>query len=32
MRDLLVRAEQAGFTTLVLTADVPGPSRREDMR
>ena len=32
MRDLLVRAKQAGFTTLVLTADVPGPSRREDMR
>ena len=32
MRDLLARAKQAGFTTLVLTADVPGPSRREDMR
>ena len=32
MRDLLERAKQAGFTTLVLTADVPGPSRREDMR
>ena len=32
MRDLLARAKKAGFTTLVLTADVPGPSRREDMR
>ena len=32
MRDLLSRAKQAGFSTLVLTADVPGPSRREDMR
>ena len=32
MRDLLTRAKQAGFSTLVLTADVPGPSEREDMR
>lgn len=28
-RDMLVRARDAGFTTLVLTADVPVASRRE---
>ena len=27
--DLLARARKAGFRTLVLTVDVPGPSRRE---
>lgn len=27
--DLLCRARSAGFTVLVVTADVPGPSRRE---
>lgn len=27
--DLLTRARKAGFRTLVLTVDVPGPSRRE---
>ncbi|MCC5991969.1 MAG: alpha-hydroxy-acid oxidizing protein [Rhodobacteraceae bacterium] len=27
--DLLARARKAGFHTLVLTVDVPGPSRRE---
>ena len=30
--DLLRRAEQAGVKTLVVTADVPSPSRRERMR
>lgn len=30
--DLLRRAEQAGVETLILTADVPSPSRRERMR
>ncbi|MFQ6552502.1 alpha-hydroxy acid oxidase [Aestuariibius insulae] len=29
LADLLERAETAGFTTLVLTVDVPAPSRRE---
>lgn len=28
-RDLLARARRSGFETLVLTVDVPGPSRRE---
>lgn len=28
-KDLLARAHQAGFTTLLLTVDVPIPSRRE---
>jgi L-lactate dehydrogenase (cytochrome) len=32
MRDLLKRAKAAGFKTLVVTVDVPGPSRREEMR
>lgn len=31
-RDILARARAAGFGTLVLTADVPGPSRRERQR
>jgi L-lactate dehydrogenase (cytochrome) len=31
-RDLLRRARQSGFHTLVLTVDVPGPSRRERQR
>ena len=31
-RDLLARARKAGFGTLVLTVDVPGPSRRERQR
>ena len=31
MQDLLSRARNNGFSTLVVTADVPGPSRREDM-
>ncbi len=31
-RDLLARARRAGFGTLVLTVDVPGPSRRERQR
>ncbi|NYS26261.1 alpha-hydroxy-acid oxidizing protein [Rhodobacteraceae bacterium 2376] len=31
-RDLLTRAQKAGFDTLVLTVDVPGPSRRERQR
>ena len=31
-RDLLARARAAGFGTLVLTVDVPGPSRRERQR
>ncbi|WP_366142851.1 alpha-hydroxy acid oxidase [Pseudooceanicola sp.] len=30
--DLLKRAKDAGFHTLVLTVDVPGPSRRERQR
>ena len=30
--DLLARAKAAGFHTLVLTADVPAPSRRERLR
>jgi L-lactate dehydrogenase (cytochrome) len=32
MRDLLKRAKASGFKTLVVTVDVPGPSRREEMR
>ena len=32
MRDLLRRAKDCGVTTLVVTADVPSPSRRERMR
>lgn len=28
-RDILTRARKAGFETLVLTVDLPGPSRRE---
>lgn len=28
-RDMLARAEAAGFDTLILTVDVPAPSRRE---
>lgn len=31
-RDLLRRAHEAGFGVLVLTVDVPGPSRRERQR
>jgi len=31
-KDLLSRAKAAGFHTLVLTVDVPGPSRRERQR
>ena len=31
MRDLLSRARDSDFSTLVVTVDVPGPSRREDM-
>jgi L-lactate dehydrogenase (cytochrome) len=31
-RDILRRARESGFTTLVLTADVPIPSRRERQR
>lgn len=31
-RDLLARARAAGFGTLVLTVDVPAPSRRERQR
>ncbi|PWE34075.1 alpha-hydroxy-acid oxidizing enzyme [Maritimibacter sp. 55A14] len=31
-RDILRRARAAGFHTLVLTADLPGPSRRERER
>ena len=31
-RDLLRRARDSGFRTLVLTVDVPGPSRRERQR
>ena len=30
--DLLKRAKSSGFTTLVVTADVPAPSRRERQR
>lgn len=30
--DLLARAKASGFTTLVVTADVPAPSRRERQR
>lgn len=30
--DLLKRAKDAGFHTLILTVDVPGPSRRERQR
>ena len=30
--DLMARAKKAGFTKLILTVDVPGPSRREEMR
>lgn len=30
--DLMKRAKAAGFTKMILTADVPGPSRREEMR
>lgn len=30
--DLMKRAKQAGFTKLILTTDVPAPSRREEMR
>ncbi|GGE32285.1 alpha-hydroxy-acid oxidizing enzyme [Primorskyibacter flagellatus] len=30
--DLLARAKAAGFHTLILTVDVPGPSRRERQR
>jgi L-lactate dehydrogenase (cytochrome) len=32
MRDLLRRAKASGYETLVVTADVPSPSRREHMR
>jgi L-lactate dehydrogenase (cytochrome) len=32
MRDLLRRAKSCGYETLVVTADVPSPSRREHMR
>ena len=32
LEDLLVRARAAGFHTLILTVDVPGPSRRERQR
>lgn len=30
--DLIKRAKEAGFTKLILTTDVPAPSRREEMR
>ena len=30
--DLIRRAKQAGFTKMIITVDVPGPSRREEMR
>jgi len=30
--DLMKRAKEAGFTKLILTTDVPAPSRREEMR
>lgn len=32
MQDLLARAKASGFTTLIVTADVPSSSRREQMR
>lgn len=32
MSDLLSRARKAGMKTLIVTADVPGPSRREEMQ
>lgn len=32
MKDMLNRAKQQGIDTVILTADVPGPSRREDMQ
>ena len=32
MRDLLRRAKGCGYSTLLVTADVPSPSRRERMR
>ncbi len=32
MRDLLACAQAAGFQKLLVTADVPAASRREDMR
>ena len=32
MRDLLYRAKSAGYQNIVVTADVPSPSRRESMR
>ena len=32
MVDLLSRAKKVGMKTLIVTADVPGPSRREEMR
>ena len=32
MVDLLSRAKKARMKTLIVTADVPGPSRREEMR
>ena len=31
-RDLLARARDAGFTAMVLTVDIPAPSRRERQR
>ena len=31
-KDLMARAKAAGFTKLILTSDVPAPSRREEMR
>lgn len=31
-RDLIARARESGFSTLVVTADVPSPSRRERQR
>ena len=30
--DLIRRAKEAGFTKMIITVDVPGPSRREEMR
>ena len=30
--DLIRRAKEAGFAKMILTVDVPGPSRREEMR
>lgn len=32
MSDLLARARKSGIKTLIVTADVPGPSRREEMQ